>query len=218
MPGGPERHPRRPPAMSSPAIPQRLHNDQMLLMRHFQASIGSQTRSAAGGSRGMEDRTEFGDQSIGGTGVHGVRAAVEDVSRGPGLCGARLRDEAVDLQRRRVLLLALTPSTAPAPRQEDRLKRGSGPRLPTLGRRDQPRVVGRGRTCRHLGRHARLPVGPPRGRDARRDATMAAARGGLLRGDDPGRSPGHRGHGAAAGHRQRPGAGWSTGRLGPAPT
>ena len=32
---------------------------------------------------------------------------------------------------------------------------------PYTGGRDQPRIVGRGPTRRHLGGHARLPLGPP---------------------------------------------------------
>ena len=81
----------------------------------------------------MEDRTENGDQSDRGHGVHGVRPAVAHLRLGPGVRRARLRHQAVDLQRRRVLLPAPEPQHAPAARQEDRLRRRAAAHAPYTG-------------------------------------------------------------------------------------
>ena len=148
---------------------QRLHNDPPAPSRHrFQASIGSQTRSAAGGLRGMEDRSEFGDQSIGATAFTGYGRPSRTFASGrvctePG-CDTKLSIYNDD----EYCCLHLSAQYTQAARQEDRLRRRKWAAAPYTGSRDQPRVVGRGPTRRHLGGHARLTVGPPRGRDARR--------------------------------------------------
>jgi hypothetical protein len=71
----PEQTPRIPPAGAggrASGHSQRLHNDLPgPYRRPIEASIGSQTPSPAGGLRDMEDRTEFGDQSIGATAFTG---------------------------------------------------------------------------------------------------------------------------------------------------
>ena len=118
---------------------QRSHNER--LTTPLSMAVDRKPDTTTGGRlRGMEDRTEWGDQSIGAKAFTGYGRPSRTFAVGPGLRRAGLRDEAVDLQRRRVLLPAPTPAppgcgarrSPDGPPRAGRLRRARI-RLPTLG-------------------------------------------------------------------------------------
>ena len=163
----------------------------------------------------VEDRRRARDRSIGGTPFTGtggrrVRFASGRVCRRTGArpsCRSTTTSEFCYLHERQV-----TPRHAGRARSPEVTV--GGPTLRTLGVRDQPRVVGRGRTRCHVGRCQRSRcLAQPRPTRCRR-RHLAKLEDDFSEGHDAGRSPRHRGHRPAPDLGLGPGPGRGPGGVG----